>query len=135
MRTSKAAILAGYRSGLEIKIAEQIRKQGLQVVYEDTVLNYTIPERIAKYRPDFRLPKKDGYFLIETKGLWNVKDRAKARFCHEQIPDLDLRYVFSNWNQKLYKNSPTSYRDYCERLGWKCANKVIPDEWLLEAKE
>jgi len=133
VRTSRAAIRAGYRSGLEVKIAEQIKKQGLPVIYEDTVLNYTIPQRIAKYRPDFKLPKKGGFFLVETKGLWTIQDRAKARYCHEQIPNLDLRYVFSNWNQKLYKGSPTSYRDYCTRLGWLCANKVIPDEWLRES--
>ena len=86
-----------------------------------------------KYTPDFILRKSDGSKMyIETKGLWTVKDRFKARLVHEEHDPLDLRYVFSNQNARLYKGSPTSYAMYCQRLGWKYAHKVIPEEWLAE---
>jgi len=123
----------GYRSGLEEKTADQIKKAGLMVVYEQEKISYKVPQRIAKYTPDFILRKSDGSKMyIETKGLWTVKDRFKARLVHEEHDPLDLRYVFSNQNARLYKGSPTSYAMYCQRLGWKYAHKVIPEEWLAE---
>jgi hypothetical protein len=35
----------------------------------------------------------------------------------------------------LYKGSPTTYAAYCARHGFRYANKVIPDDWLEEARE
>jgi hypothetical protein len=48
----------------------------------------------------------------------------------EQHPELDIRFVFSNQNAKLYKNSPTSYAQWCEKHGFLYAHKAIPDSWL-----
>ena len=119
----------GFRSGLEDKIACQITKYGLPVQYETEKLSYLIPERIAKYTPDFKL----GKFYIETKGLWTTQDRHKHLLIKDQHPDLDIRFVFSNQNAKLYKGSPTTYAAYCEKHGFVYAHKWIPKPWLQEA--
>lgn len=130
-----SAYAKGYRSGLEEKIAEQIEKAGLPVVYEKDIILYKIPERTHKYTPDWRLPKPGGFFYVESKGLFTVFDRAKSIYCVKQNKGLDLRFVFSNANSRLYKGSPTTYSGWCEKHGFRWAHKWIPEEWLLEAKQ
>jgi len=130
--TTKVGIKHGFRSGLEDKIAKQIEEAGLPVIYEQERVEYIVPARPAKYTPDFKLPKPGGFFYVETKGRWVTADRQKHLLLKEQFPDLDIRFVFSNANAKLYKGSPTTYAAYCEKHGFTYAHKVIPDEWLHE---
>ena len=125
----------GFRSGLEERVSQQITKAGLELLYETDKIGYVVPARDAKYTPDFKLPKPGGFFYVETKGIWTVQDRAKHLLIQKQFPDLDIRFVFSNQNAKLYKGSPTSYALYCEKHNFRYANKVIPEAWLTEAKE
>lgn len=135
MRTSKAAFRLGYRSGLEKKISDQIVNAGIELLYETDKIHYVIPSRQAKYTPDFKLPKPGGFFFVETKGIWTVQDRAKHILVKQQCPELDIRFVFSNQNARLYKGSPTTYAMYCEKHGFRYAAKLIPDDWLEEAKQ
>lgn len=134
-RIRAAAIKKGYRSGFEATIAKQIEDYGLLVEYEAEKLQYIVPERTATYRPDFRLLKKDGgYMYIESKGRFVTQDRAKHILLKQQQPQLDLRFVFSNQNGKIYKGSPTSYADWCDHNGFLYSSKFIPEEWLLETQ-
>lgn len=127
------AIAKGFRSGLEEKLAQQIEQSGRKVEYECERLSYQVPERTATYRPDFRLLKHDGNFMyIESKGRFLTDDRAKHILLKKQLPNLDLRFVFSNQNSKIYKGSPTSYAKWCEHNGFMFSNKNIPEEWLAE---
>ncbi len=135
MRTSKAAFRLGYRSGLEKRISDQIVNAGIELLYETDKIHYVIPSRQAKYTPDFKLPKPGGFFFVETKGIWTVQDRAKHILVKQQCPELDIRFVFSNQNARLYKGSPTTYGMYCEKHGFRYAAKLIPEDWLEEAKE
>lgn len=135
LRTSKAAYRLGFRSGLEKKVSEQILEAGIKLLYETDKIQFTIPARQAKYTPDFKLPKPGGFFFVETKGIWAVQDRQRHILIRQQLPELDIRFVFSNQNARLYKGSPTTYAAYCEKHGFRYANKVIPDEWLEEAKQ
>ena len=135
LRTSRAAYRLGFRSGLEKKVSEQILEAGIKLLYETDKIQFTIPARQAKYTPDFKLPKPGGFFFVETKGIWAVQDRQKHILIAQQMPELDIRFVFSNQNARLYKGSPTTYAAYCEKHGFRYANKVIPDEWLEEAKQ
>jgi predicted nuclease of restriction endonuclease-like RecB superfamily len=135
LRTSKAAFRLGYRSGLEKKISDQIVNAGIELLYETDKIHYVIPSRQAKYTPDFKLPKPGGFFFVETKGIWTVQDRAKHILVKQQCPELDIRFVFSNQNARLYKGSPTTYAMYCEKHGFRYAAKLIPDDWLEEAKQ
>ena len=134
--TRRRAIAKGYRSGLEEKVSRQIADAGLTVDYETDKVKYIWPEREATYTPDFKLPSKDGgFFFVETKGLWTVEDRQKWHLVTMQHPDVDFRLVFSNQNARLYKGSPTTYAAYCEKHGFKYANKTIPEEWLREGDD
>jgi predicted nuclease of restriction endonuclease-like RecB superfamily len=122
----------GFRSGLEDKIAKQITEAGLKLEYETDKVEYEVPKRKAKYTPDFKLPKQGGFFYVETKGIWDVADRQKHCLIKEQQPDLDIRFVFSNANSKLYRGSKTTYASYCDKQGFMYAHKTIPEEWLTE---
>lgn len=130
---SKAAWKHGYRSGLEIKIAEQLKEAGKEVIYEREKIHYVWPERQSKYTPDFKIITASGrYFYVETKGRWLTKDRQMHLHLKTQHPDIEIRFVFSNMNAKLYKGSKTTYAQWCEKHGFKFANRTIPDEWLAE---
>ena len=134
-RTRRRAIINGYRSGLEDKLSEQISDAGLEVNYETDKITYTVPERQSTYTPDFRINTSNGGFYIEGKGRWTVDDRHKHLLIREQHPNLDIRFVFSNANAKLYKGSPTTYAQWCDKFGFRYANKTIPTEWLKEGKQ
>lgn len=127
-------IAHGYKSGLEDKLSRQILGAGLQVEYETDKIVYVWPERTAKYTPDFKLPKPGGFFYVESKGRWTVDDRQKHLLIREQHPEIDIRFVFSNANAKLYKGSPTTYAQWCDKFGFQYANKTIPEEWLQGEK-
>lgn len=129
------AIAKGYRSGLEEKLSRQIEEAGLPVSYEQDKIEYIWPERTAKYTPDFKLPGKDGTtFFIESKGIWTVEDRSKHLLIQAQHPEIDIRFVFSNQNARLYKGSPTTYAAWCEKHGFQYAHKTIPEDWLKEGE-
>lgn len=120
---------ATYRSGLEEKLAEQLEGFGLPVVFEQFEVPYVIPESPHKYTPDFVLPNG---IIIEGKGIFDSDDRKKHVLIREQHPQLDIRFVFTNSKAKLYKGSPTSYATWCEKNGFKYADKTIPKDWLVE---
>lgn len=130
--TVSNGIKHGYRSGLEDKLSKQIKTAGLEVQYETDKISYQVPPRQAKYTPDFRLPKDGGFFYVEAKGIWDVKDRQKHLLIQEQYPEIDIRFVFSNSNNKLYKGSKSTYASFCDKHRLQWAHKTIPDEWLTE---
>ena len=117
----------GYRSGLEDKVAKALEAEGIDPQYEAYKIKYKVPERIATYTPDFKLPS--GIF-VETKGRFVVADRQKHLLIKAQQPELDIRFVFSNSKAKISKGSKTSYADWCVKNGFIFADKEIPKEWL-----
>ena len=130
--TASNGIKHGYRSGLEDKLSKQIKTAGLEVHYETDKIKYQVPPRQAKYTPDFRLPKDGGFFYVEAKGIWDVKDRQKHLLIQEQYPEIDIRFVFSNSNNKLYKGSKSTYASFCDKHRLQWAHKTIPDEWFVQ---
>jgi hypothetical protein len=134
--TSKRAIALkyGYKSGLEQTVAEQIKNAEYPLKYETEILQYIVPERKAKYTPDFVFIKKTGETMyIETKGRWTNIDRLKMKHILTSNPTIDIRMVFQNPTQKISKASKTTYQDYAHKLGIQhVAKKDIPAEWLLE---
>ena len=119
----------GYRSGLEDKVAQQLRGLGIEPQYETEIVEYTKPERKHKYHPDFRLP--NGIF-VETKGRFITADRQKHLLVKQQHPELDIRFVFSNSKTRISKHSETTYAMWCKKNGFKFADKFIPLEWIEE---
>tara|TARA_R100000700_G_C3072073_1_gene81755 strand:- start:122 stop:481 length:360 start_codon:yes stop_codon:yes gene_type:complete len=115
---------------LEERIAKQLEDLGVEYDYETEVIRYKKPERLSRYTPDFILPNK---IYIEGKGQFLTSDRRKHRLIREQFGDkYDIRFVFSNPNQRIGKKSKTRYRDWCERYGFKWAHLEIPKEWIEE---
>ena len=120
---------AAYRSGLEEANAALLKGRGIDPVYEQFCIAFVTPPRETRYTPDFLLPNG---IIIETKGRFLPEDRQKHILIKEQHPELDIRFVFSNSNAKLYKGSPTSYAQWCRKFGFKYADRRIPDEWIRE---
>ena len=129
-----AALKYGYKSGLEHTVADQIKSTEYPLNYETETLNYIVPERKAKYTPDFVFIKRTGGTMyIETKGRWTSADRLKMKHVLTSNPGLDIRMVFQNPTQKISKASKTTYEAYALKLGIKhVAKKSIPTEWLEE---
>ncbi|CAJ70662.1 endonuclease [Yersinia phage Berlin] len=119
-----------YRSGLEEKNMKLLESKGVKAEYEMWRVPYVVPASNHHYTPDILLP--NGIF-VETKGLWESDDRKKHLLIREQYPDLDIRLVFSSSRTKIYKGSPTSYAEFCEKHGILFADKLIPVAWLKEA--
>jgi hypothetical protein len=124
----------GYKSGLELSVSEQIKNTEYPLNYETEILNYIVPERYAKYTPDFVFTKKNGTLMyIETKGRWTSADRLKMKHVLQSNPGIDIRLVFQAPTQKISKASKTTYEDYAKKLGiLHVAKKTIPEEWLQE---
>uniref|UniRef100_A0AAU8BAF6 Endonuclease I n=2 Tax=Kayfunavirus TaxID=2732686 RepID=A0AAU8BAF6_9CAUD len=122
--------VGAYRSGLEAKNQQWLEQNGVKAEYESHYINYVIPASDHKYTPDFILPNG---IIVETKGIFDSEDRKKHLLVREQHPELDIRFVFSSSRSKLYKGSPTTYGAWCEKNGYKYADKFIPVEWLREA--
>jgi len=132
LKNSKArqrALQHGYRSGLEDKIADQLTKLKVGFGYEDIKINFTQPPKRRTYTPDFTL---DNGIIIESKGRFTSEDRQKHIWISKEHPKLDIRFVFSNSRQKLYKGAKSSYADWCEKHNFKYADKLIPQEWINE---
>lgn len=117
----------GFKSGLEETISTQIEERGIVVQYETEKIGYVIPASNHTYNPDFKLP--NGIF-VETKGRFVASDRKKHLLVKLQHPELDIRFVFSNSNNKITKNSKTTYGDWCVKNGYKYADKIIPEDWF-----
>lgn len=129
-----AALKYGYKSGLEHTVAEAIKSTPYDLKYETETVNYIVPERKAKYTPDFVFTKRNGHLMfVETKGRWTTADRTKMKHVLASNPGIDIRMVFQNPNQRLSKTSKTTYAEYALKLGIKhVAKKDIPAEWLEE---
>lgn len=117
----------GKRSGLEVQVASQLDAQQVEYQYEPGWITYEKPARSAKYLPDFRL--KNG-IIIEVKGRFVTSDRQKHLQIKQSHPNLDIRFIFSNPQQRLSKQSQTTYAMWCEKHGFLYAKAVVPKEWL-----
>lgn len=96
-------------------------------------IEYTIPERGAKYTPDFILLHNG--IIIEGKGILDAEDRKKHLLIKQQHPDLDIRFVFSRSAAPIYKGSPTTMAAWAEHHGFKYADKLVPQAWLDEPRK
>lgn len=119
----------GFRSGLEERIAEQLDKAGVDYTYEEVKLNYIKPASKHVYTPDFVLSNG---IIVETKGRFLMADRQKHILVKRHNPTLDIRFVFSNSKARISKLSRTTYADWCNKNGFKFADKEIPSEWINE---
>jgi hypothetical protein len=124
------------RSGSEDKLELQLKSSGLKYTYEQHKIDYVVPARHATYTPDFKV----GHIYIEVKGTFmrngnhgSAKERQKLILVKEQHPKLDIRLVFDNAKQKIYKGSKTALWQWADKHGFPWAdNGTIPDHWIQE---
>ena len=121
-----------YRSGFEDKVITVLKDASIPYTYEKHNINYKIPESEHIYTPDIVL---DNNIIVELKGLFEIEDRKKHLLVKEQHPNLDIRFVFQNSSNKIYKGSKTSYGDWCSKNNIKYADKMIPISWFKEPKK
>jgi|TARA_B110000503_G_scaffold96493_1_gene145081 hypothetical protein len=127
------AIKNGWRSGLEESLAAYLTGKGVYFEYEEHRLSYAVPQRQATYTPDFYVTTASGkVIVVETKGRFVTADRQKMLLVKEQHPALDIRFVFSNANTKISKQSRTTYADWCVKHCFPYASRVVPESWLNE---
>ena len=116
----------GYRSGLELKIANELTNLGIKFSYEPKGwVTYNKPT--SKYKPDFVLTNG---IIVEAKGQFLSSDRTKHKLIKEQNPNLDIRFVFSK--TKIGTKSKTTYAMWCVRYGFEYADRSIPTNWIKE---
>ena len=123
------AIKLGFRSGLEMKVAEQLKELGIDAQYEAIRIPYKVPAVVRNYTPDYVLPNG---IVIETKGRFTLEDRKKHLLIKEMYPALDIRFVFSNPLNNLRKGSTTTYADWCDKHGFLYAHRWVVAAWLEE---
>lgn len=122
---------AGYRSGLEVAVAEQLKAAGIPVCYEELRIPFQQPTKARHFCPDFVLPNG---IVIESKGRFVTADRQKHLMVKEQHPDIDIRFVFSNSKTRISKQSKTTYAAWATTKGFQYADRAIPLSWLKEPK-
>ena len=116
---------AGFRSNFELNLARSLADRGIPYEYESTKLTYIPKPRT--YTPDFFIPSTNIY--IEAKGHLDKGDRVKMLLVKEQYPELDIRFVFLNSRNKIYKGSKTTYADWATKNKFDWAEGSIPEEW------
>ena len=124
--TRQQAVKNGWRSGLEERVAKELKEAGVKYEYETQKIKYRVEED-RTYTPDFILPNG---VIVETKGRFMQADRKKHLLIKKQYPDYDIRFVFQNSRAKLYKGAKSTYGDWCDKHGFLYADKSIPKEWL-----
>jgi|TARA_R100001443_G_C3244617_1_gene151645 hypothetical protein len=118
----------GYRSGLEKKLADELKVLKVKFSYESLKIEW---EDLAyrTYTPDFVLGNG---IIIESKGMFTAADRRKHLAIKRQHPKLDIRFVFENSRRKLRKGAKSTYGEWCYKYGFLYTSRVIPEEWLKE---
>lgn len=98
-----------YRSNSEYNMACVLEENNIAYEYETFKISYEWKED-KKYIPDFILPNG---IILEVKGRFMLEDRKKHLFIRKEFPELDIRFVFDNPNNKLNKGAKSTYADWC----------------------
>lgn len=130
MTPEQRGIVHGYRSGFEGEIAKELETLGVSFEFETLRIPW-VDRMDRKYKPDFILPNG---IIVETKGRFVAGDRRKHLEVKKQHPHLDIRFVFYRASATLSTKSKTTYAMWCDKNGFKWADKHIPVEWLKEPK-
>jgi hypothetical protein len=134
---------AGHRSKFEDRMALDLSARGVEYKYEQYSYEYEEPlrknqascaacgsttlVRTGWYTPDFFL---ENGVIVETKGRFTAADRRKMVAVRESHPDLDVKLLFMR-NNKIHKNSTTTYADWAEKNGFDYCINEWKEEWLL----
>ena len=102
-----------YRSGSERRLATLLEAAKCLFQFEPYYIQYRV-EQTRKYLPDFVLPNG---IILEVKGRFTAADRQKQLLVRKSNFFEDIRIVFDNPNNKLYKGAKSTYADWCSKHG------------------
>lgn len=117
------------RSGFEAALTDELNKFNIKYEYEAIKIPFQPLQKIKHYVPDLVLANG---VIVEIKGRFTSPDRQKHKAIKANYPNLDIRFVFQNQNQKINKGSKTSYAMWCKSNGIKCSEGHIPPAWIAE---
>ena len=107
------------KSGLEEAIYNFLLSKDVLFSYETLKISFDQPTQKRTYTPDFPIKYS---FIVEGKGAFNSADRKKHKLIREEFgTKYDIRFVFSNPNQRIGKKSKTTYANWCQRYGFQFA--------------
>jgi hypothetical protein len=115
-----------FKSKYEQDVYTNVERNGLTVQYEPFSIPYLTK---GNYYPDFVLPNG---IIVETKGYFDSRSRAKMVAVKQHNPDLDIRMVFMNSRTRVRKGSKMTYADWCEKYDFRYADGMIPLKWFEE---
>lgn len=116
-----------FRSTLEASVIADLKEAQALFQYEPYKISYR--PKMSTYLPDIIL---ENGIIVEVKGWFQSADRTKHLLIKQQHPHLDIRFVFERAHQKITKGSKTTYAMWCDKNGFKWAEKVVPASWLTE---
>jgi hypothetical protein len=113
----------------EVKFdAAFIEGKPIDARYENDTFEYRVSET-RKYTPDWTVYKKNGKLVyLEFKGVLDQKTRKKMKLMKKQWPKLDLRIIFEQANNKIYKGSKTTYGMWATQHGFRWEDNVMPKD-------
>lgn len=99
------------RSKWEDTVGKTLSTLSIKWLYEPKTFEYVVPERKAKYTPDFELLKNKVY--IEAKGYFRPVDRTKLRRFKKSHPGVIVILVFQE--DKKIKGTKLRYSDWAKK--------------------
>lgn len=114
------------RSLFEERLERQLVENGVEYTYESIRLPYSLH---YTYRPDFILSNG---IIIEAKGYLDKTTRAKMVAVKKHHPELDIRFVFMEGDNKISKTSNTTYIEWAAKNKFPAVHGSIPKEWMTE---
>lgn len=120
-----------FRSKYEKKVYDNRGKRKLDYEPSFPVIVYTTS---ARYIPDFSLGNG---VLVETKGYFDPRARAKMLAVARQNPELDIRFLFMRASVRLTKSKNSmTYGQWASKHGFIWSEgEHIPEEWYNNKKE
>ena len=124
----------------EVEFAILCTQNGIPWMYESEELEWMPP--VAKYTPDFVLPKKDGgKMFIELKGYLRPRDIPKMKAIRTQYPNLDIRFVFADSRKPIPSSfvkkdgTRTTHGEWASKHGFPFADVFLPKGWIDELEK
>lgn len=105
-----------FKSKLEAKVWEVLKKTFPSVKYEPKRYKYIQPEKERTYIPDFKTGRKNIY--LEAKGKLDLDTRQKMVWFRESNPSIKIIFLFQNPDNKITKRSKTTYGTWATENGF-----------------
>lgn len=114
-----------YKSRLEAKFAAMMKKAGKKAEYEVDKLEFITK---THYLPDWKIAPN---VYIETKGYLSSSNRSRLIDFKKQYPHVTICLVFQESQNKIYRNSRTTYAQWATKNGfpWSDIKDGLPVHW------